>query len=133
MTNRKLELIVALFFGFLLTVMAFLMPAKLQGDGLYYFSMLIGLSTDASPSLSEKTRGLVKEYCNFDPISGNEKIRAKDGKIYGVHFWAYSLLCVPFYKMLNLLGFDVLKAFQLTNAVLVFFFIGVCFSIITFK
>lgn len=83
---------------------AFVHSPILMGDGSFYWATLENLAREGTPSISEEVGGLV--------------IEAKSGDFYGIHFFAYSLVSVPAYWILDLLGLSTLKAFQLTNAVL---------------
>jgi hypothetical protein len=49
---------------------------------------------------------------------------AEDGRRYGYHFWAYSLLCLPAKMALRAAGGCELKALQLTNAILMALALG---------
>jgi hypothetical protein len=49
-------------------------------------------------------------------------IEAKNEEQYALHFWAYSLVNVPVWKFLDVIGADTSKAFQITNSLLLFFF-----------
>ncbi|CAB4638822.1 unannotated protein [freshwater metagenome] len=92
-----------LVFGF-----ALVSPAVLIGDGAYYFAVLESLASRGEPSIP-------------NPPGGPETpmvIISGDGKTYAIHFWAYSLLSVPFYLLLDGFGLALGKAFQLLNAAL---------------
>jgi hypothetical protein len=79
-------------------------PSILIGDGKSYWATLESLATQGNPSISEGLGWLA--------------IESESGNFYGLHFFAYSLVSVPSYWILDILGLSTLKAFQLTNAAL---------------
>ena len=94
--------IAALVFG----VLALRFPAERHGDGLLYFATLKALVWDHSPAVSQDVQDEVA--ARFFPIPRELTIEA-DGQLYDAHFFAYSLLCVPAYLVLERFGFDTLK------------------------
>lgn len=118
--NDKYRLEIA----FLILLLIFLVffslgtSAIVTGDGAHYYAALVGLSTNGSPEITEQIRSAVQLKLGVNPdflIAVS-----KEGEKYPAHFFAYSLLSAPAYFLLSLLGEDTLKAFQVTNSVLVF-------------
>jgi hypothetical protein len=93
-------------------------PVKV-GDGQYYFAMLKGLAANGSPEITEEIRTAVKEYTGVEPVGLT--VTTSNGHEYAAHFFAYPLLCLPAYVVLEATGIDTLKAFQVTNALIVAF------------
>lgn len=112
---------------------------KTIGDGQEYFLQLWALSSHLSPDIRlsdiESFSDYLREYklLGFKESvlsdlkkqieSGNKRIsyyflRAPSGSYYGLHFWFYAALCVPAKWALHILHGNELKAFQLTNALL---------------
>lgn len=116
--SRLLEIIAATSAALLLVVLALTLGAISTGDGPYYFAMLEGWANNGSPAITPAASEAVFARLGFDTSTGMV-IAATDGRLYAWHFFAYPLINVPAYKLLQTLDLDVLKAFQLTNAVLV--------------
>jgi hypothetical protein len=120
-TNTNTNDIVIFFsISLILIAYAFLLTPVRTGDGQFYFGMLVGLVSDASPAISDHVVDVVIARTKVNPLD-HLTSGVAGGKIYAWHFWAYSLLCVPAYILLDLLGLDTLKAFQITNALLISF------------
>jgi hypothetical protein len=113
----SVEIVAAACIAVVFVVWALSMPATRTGDGHYYYAMVEGLAKNGSPAITDAVRETVRARVNVDPLGLT--MTAKDGSLYPVHFFAYPLVCVPAYKVLGALGLDSLKAFQLTNAVLI--------------
>ena len=79
---------------------------------------MMDVANDGSPALTDRIRESVVGRFGFDPGKGMS-IAGRDGNLYALHFFAYSLLCVPAYKLLQEFDLDVLGAFPLTNALLI--------------
>lgn len=109
------------------------------GDGPEYFIQLWALSSHLSPDIRlsdvESLSNYLGEYTvpHFHVSllqawkeqieSGNEistylLFGAPSGSYYGLHFWFYAAVCVPAKWALHILQGNELKAFQLTNALL---------------
>ena len=71
---------------------------------------IIGFRDSFLPNLSEQMSSRAPGNGLF--------FESRSGKYFGLHFWFYSAVCVPIKWMLQLLQGNELKAFQLTNAVL---------------
>jgi len=119
---KQTNLVVFILLGsIILMSMLFLKPVR-RGDGNEYFLMLESLSNHLSPDLRQ--RDINNSYIGginafgetADPYWGY--FQGRDNKWYSKHFWAYSLSCVPVRTILKLFGLDVVKSFQITNALL---------------
>lgn len=111
---------------------------KVNGDGHEYFLQLWDLSSHLSPDIRlsdiESFSNYLREYklvgvqesvlldWKKQIESGNNTtdyfFRVPSGAYYGLHFWFYAALCVPAKWALHMFGGNELKAFQLTNALL---------------
>jgi hypothetical protein len=100
-----------------LLIVAFAIEPVRTGDGHYYFGMLEGLARNGSPALTDEVRASVKE--RLGRVNFGMTLAATDGQVYGWHFFAYPLFCLPAYRLLQALHADGLKAFQLTNALII--------------
>lgn len=100
-----------------LVLFALLVPAKMYGDGGYYYATLISLATDGWPAMSESSRQLILSAFNLDVYKALSS-QGVDGNYYSWHFWFYSLINIPAYYFLSLFGIDTFKSFQLTNSIL---------------
>lgn len=115
--QRRNEIIVCVSVGVLLMLFALVLEPVRTGDGKNYFGMLVGLAKNGSPAITDEVHAKV-----FDRLGENGHyiaITGSDGKRYAVHFFAYPLICLPAFLLLDAIGNDVLKAFQLTNALIV--------------
>ena len=115
-TNKRIELCIWGSLTFFLLGLAMFIPPLLLGDGQYYYAMLYGLANNGSPELSQDVINHLK-HLGWDLSALS--ITANNQKSYAVHFFFYSLLCTPAYISLDVLGLNTLKAFQLTNALLI--------------
>lgn len=116
------EMIFLVSFSMVLVLLAITMPPVLTGDGAYYFAMLDGIANNYSPAI---TQGFRESHPGYELTKMT--LLGRDGKLYGWHFFAFPLLCLPAYKFLDFWGLDVLKAFQLTNSFFIIFTLGVVF------
>jgi len=119
---KQINLVVFILLGsIILMSMLFLKPVR-RGDGNEYFLMLESLSNHLSPDLRQQDinnsyiGGINAFGEKADPYWGY--FQGRDNKWYSKHFWAYSLSCVPVRTILKLLGLEVVKSFQITNALL---------------
>lgn len=115
-SSRIIEIICWLSISFILVLFALTLEPFRTGDGAYYYAMLMGLAENGSPEITEAIRTAVIGRTGGDPIGLT--ITTSDGHVYAAHFFAYPLLCVPAYTLLDAAGIDNLKAFQLTNALI---------------
>jgi hypothetical protein len=116
--SRLLEIIAATSAALLLVVLALTLGAIRTGDGHYYFAMLEGLANSGSPAITPAASEAAFARLGLNTSTGMV-ITGTDGRFYAWHFFAYPLINVPAYKLLQALDLDVLKSFQLTNAALV--------------
>ncbi len=109
------------------------------GDGMEYYSMLFNLASDFVPFGTKESFSLYDNYVNqtenmgfyssdllssaFSIFSNNE-----GNEIDYPHFWFFSLLAVPFYWVLNLLGLDIGLAFTFVNLLCLIFVLKVAKS-----
>ncbi|KKC48117.1 hypothetical protein VE23_15015 [Paenibacillus sp. D9] len=93
---------------------------QLYGDGNEYLQMIISFVNHGSAHLLPYDIEIRNQLhaSAIDPYNGYFK--DLDGKYYSFHFWFYSLLCVPAYVLLKFFDLNVLKAFQLTNVLMLF-------------
>lgn len=99
-------------------------PPRPLGDAPEYLLLAESLHRHASPELRDEdlaavTRQFLDVGVEFPP--GGKLVgyyQAEDGRRYGYHFWAYSLLCLPVKMALRAAGGCELKALQVTNAML---------------
>jgi len=96
------------------------------GDGEEYLLMAESLANHGSPDLrpgdiqSLATRLQGTGAVLAPPTDGHPYgyYRARDGRLYSYHFWAYPLACLPVKMALRLLRVNEIKALPLTNAAL---------------
>ncbi|MDP4227566.1 MAG: hypothetical protein Q8910_14420, partial [Bacteroidota bacterium] len=115
----------------------FFIPPSLSGDGAEYLLISEAFYNHGTPDIRpEDARGAQNIlYGNGDKgmhpyyagLSGFLKqphklldqywglFASKNSRLYGYHFWFYSLTVVPLIFLLKLLGLNQLLAFQLTN------------------
>lgn len=97
-----------------LLALALLLPPIMHGDGPYYLAMTLGLLRHASPALHPDIIASVTDAIGYAPE--NLAATSNDGVAYPIHFLFYSLVVAPLYALLEALGTNPLRAFQLTNA-----------------
>lgn len=117
MRERSIELAAWLGAALLLGIAALSLEPAITGDGVCYFSTLVGLAEHGSPELTDDVGRAAQDRLGARCEGLSE--RASNGRVYALHFFAYPLLCVPAYGLLALAGGDPLRAFQLTNAALI--------------
>jgi hypothetical protein len=109
-----------------------MVPPHRYGDGMQYILTLESLYRHFSPELRDpdsrdffrfapdRVTGEMVQVNAFDeldsPTSGYRQSSA--GSWYAIHFFAYSLTAIPARAFLGLLGGDIRKSLQLTNALL---------------
>lgn len=110
--------------GLVLVALALVLPPRPHGDAGEYLLMTESWrqhgSPDLRPSDLESLRRLTRDAgAPFDdePTVANYR-RARDGRLYCYHFWAYPLAGLPARYALERLGLDPLRALPLTNALL---------------
>lgn len=118
--GRKIEFYFCASFSIVIIFLAFALNPFIVGDGPYYYGMLYALYENASPAFTPDVVEFVRSILGIDLSNGLSK-SGLDGKVYGLHFWVYSLLCLPAYFLTDLLGFNGLKSFQITNAFILSF------------
>lgn len=123
---------------FLCAVFALLCLAKarLIGDGMEYLTMAQGFVAHGSPELRRSDVDAIKampppalkrgglpvdmlertyqRVAHEGAIEGGYA-RAKDGGVYAIHFWLYSLLAAPFYALASQLGQNPFMALVALN------------------
>jgi hypothetical protein len=115
-SSKVTEIISWLSISIILVLFALTLEPFLVGDGPYYFAMLKGLAKNGSPEITEEIRTAVLGCTGVDPCGMT--FATGDGHVYAAHFFAYPLLCLPAYNLLDAAGINNLKAFQLTNALI---------------
>lgn len=116
--KRHSGVVATVLISVLLIILAFALKPARMGDGQYYFAMLEGLANYLSPAITDEVARIVLARMGLNTQTGMV-LQGVDGNLYAWHFWAYSLVCVPAYWLLKILGLDTLLAFQLTNAFLI--------------
>lgn len=112
----------------LLSVSLILNP-YVRGDAPEYMGMTISIKNHITPDLREEDileRDTLYINSNFKEMPKHllyknkyvNYFKAPNGKYYGFHFGAYSLLCALFWPILVALKINPLKVFQFTNALL---------------
>ncbi len=110
----------------------FLINPVRKGDGIEYFLMTESLFNHLSPDLQLEdieTYKQLKIKFNFDDRARDDRyykmytlegpyFKAKDNKRYCYHFWAYPAFSLPVKYILHFFNLSELKAFQVTNAML---------------
>jgi len=125
--RKKLALVNRLFFLIIsltiLLAMILIHPEEYYPDGPEYLTMTESLFNHMSPDLQEKdvrTLASLRRKYNYlhDGYFPGAYFRTNDNKSYGMHFWGYSLFCLPAKYALHRLHLNELKALQITNALL---------------
>ena len=100
---------------------------KRTGDGREYILMTESFFNHGSPDLRDGDMAAYKRlreiYKFEDYIKKNYNyarvfFKAENGRLYSYHFWMYSLICLPAKAVLHYVPLNEVKAFQLTNALL---------------
>jgi hypothetical protein len=94
---------------------------RVVGDGAEFVAMARNLSMGRLPALTGEELRLAEEL--LPPRAGGyglfrPELRSADGRQQFYHFWAYSLLAAPLVRIAACLGFSVLHAFTILNALL---------------
>ena len=93
-----------------------LINTQLQGDGSEYLMMTHAILKHGSAAI------LPSDLADYHlQLSGSGFAQARNGQFYSIHFWTYSLLALPFYALLKVVGLNPIWAFCLLNI----FFAGV--------
>lgn len=136
--NRKFAVLFLCIFSIILLAYAFKTFPIRQGDGYEYALILQSFFNHLSPDIrqvdivsllkivqtqsSSYDASVLQETLAAFNRGENEiylgVLRSNQGEYFGYHFWLYPLLCLPVKWMLASLGANELKAFQLTNALL---------------
>lgn len=119
----------------LLALMVLFSP-RFRGDVVEYTVTAVALADHGSPDVRlddiARVRALAPRFdlAPFDLLergmrAGDEKlyaafVRGKDGDVYPVHFFGYSLLAAPAFKLFEALGVPPFKAFQAVNLAAIF-------------
>lgn len=121
--NKYLFVIASL----LIIVLVLICRPILIGDGREYLGMTISYSNHLTPNLTEEDRIERKEleiknnYIFDDSFEYSGYYKGLDGEYYSYHFWFYSLISLIPYVVLDLVGMNALKVFQIVNGLLVVF------------
>lgn len=113
--------------SFLILVTSIISKPELTGDGQEYYLMLESLYNHQSPELRqedidsfnnlyEKYGFKFYEFKKENAYSGY--FQANNNNFYSYHFFGYSLINIPVKSFLELIKFNPLKVFQITNALL---------------
>jgi hypothetical protein len=107
-----------------LLIPAFREKPRALGDAGEYMLMAESLYNHGSADLRDEDLRSLLDPESTPRIDGplgqaqRSYIANGNGQAYGIHFWAYPLLCLPAKALLRALHGNELKAFQLTNAAL---------------
>jgi hypothetical protein len=110
--------------GLLLVAATLTLSPRLHGDAGEYVLMLESFYRHGSPELQPGDRAALRGMLQETGQSLDEGRvlpnyhRGKGGKLYGYHFWGYSLAGIPARVLVGVLGLDPLRALPLTNALL---------------
>lgn len=136
--NRKFSIFFLCLFSIILLAYAFKTFPIRQGDGYEYALILQSFFNHFSPDIRQTDIASLLKIVQTQPSSydasvlqetlaafnrGENEIylgvlRSNQGEYFGYHFWLYPLLCLPVKWLLASVGSNELKAFQLTNALL---------------
>jgi hypothetical protein len=102
---------------------AFLVPPTAAGDGGEYQLMTESLIQHLSPEVQPGDLVALSRSCqrfalalDFIPVKQSLAL-GENGRLYSLHFWGYSLVCLPAKILLRVLHLNDLRAGQITNAV----------------
>ena len=121
---KRAEAVAVALVAFLVVGNSLRLRPRLLGDGAEYFVVAEAFARHASPDLRAGDREAVWSRLAEEEIEGAEHVlevpavEAFDGRIYAIHFWGYPLATLPARLVLRLFGVSVLKAPQVTNALL---------------
>ena len=133
--KTRQRIFIALFFVLLTTLKINATPFQLAGDWSEYLRMTHSLSRHGTPDWRAVDERTLRPILIGNGVSANntdfvlsEKylgyFKAHNGSRYAWHFWFYSLLAVPFYRLMLFTSGNPFPAFQLLNVLL--FFGGCC-------
>ena len=108
----------------LLVVAALRLPLRPHGDSGEYLLMLESWHRHGSPELQPQDRESLRVLLAREGLSIDEGRvvpnyhAGRDERLYGYHFWGYSLAGVPARRLLESRGLSPLRALPVTNALL---------------
>jgi len=108
----------------ILVAAALRLPLRPHGDAGEYLLMLESWSAHRSPELRPGDRESLRTLLAREGLSIDEGRvlsnyhRGRDGRLYGCHFWSYSLFGLPARLVLEARGLSPLRALPVTNAAL---------------
>ncbi len=129
--NKKIILLSFVFSS--LFLYGLLKTPDVMGDGYEYVGTTVAIKNHLTPNLLEtdlkERREIARRGENithwpdeiFDRIEYMCYRKTTDGEWYGIHFWAYSMLCAIFLPLFYFLKIDPLKIFQFTNCLLLIY------------
>jgi len=121
---RGPEAVALLLFAVFVLRPAFRERPRAHGDSGEYFLTAESLLSHGSPALHGDDLVSLGEAAQKHRIEGtfgrllSLYLPSRDGRVYGIHFWAYPLVTLPAKAALRLLGENEMKAPQITNALL---------------
>lgn len=125
--DKYIKLAMILFSIMIIGAVLFIKP-YLAGDGQEYALLIEAFQNHGTPNvtLEDIKSGQINYEVNFDKASIDGMYppgfhEGLDGKIYTAHFWLYSLMVLPLKLILQFIGANQLRAFQLFNALLYVF------------
>lgn len=127
---------IALFFVLLTTLKINATPLQLAGDWSEYLRMTHSLSQHGTPDWRASDDQTLRPILIRNGVSPSDTdfvlresylgyFPTRSGSRYAWHFWFYSLLAVPFYRLLLFTSGNPFPAFQLLNVLL---FFGGCYG-----
>jgi hypothetical protein len=114
---------------FFITISLTLIPTR-AGDAYEYLGMTVSFANHGTAQLTQQdidvrahlSKSMPGHWWDMPPeYYHSGYYHALNGREYSFHFWGYSLLCALPYLLLNAVGMNPLKAFQVTNALLFLF------------
>ncbi len=122
--SRWPEAVALVLFAIFVLRPAFRERPRAQGDSGEYFLTAESLLNHATPFVHAQDLDSLGEAARRYHLEGafgrvlSLHLAGPDGRIQGIHFWAYPLATLPMRGLLRVLGENELKAPQITNALL---------------
>lgn len=134
--SKSLKALLLIYSLFLLSYSIFFSEPSMVGDGEEYLGMTISFFNHLSPDLRDDDIKLNEDILRKNCIPDDRRVpyygyfESLDNKYYSYHFWAYSLLNLPIFYILNYLDLNEMRSFQISNSILLVICLG---SLIYFK
>lgn len=134
--SKSLKVLLLIYSLFLLLYSIFFSEPSMVGDGEEYLGMTASFFNHLSPDLRKEDIKLKEDILRKNGIPVDRRapyygyFESLDNKYYSYHFWAYSLLNLPIFYILNYSGLNEMRSFQISNSMLLIICLG---CIIYFK